>query len=113
MSIPCESYGHAVILKPKGELTEDTLNSLQRAVDHQLENPEVVDIILNVEEVTFMDSMTLEYFLDLKDRLIDKFGCVRFVHCPDSVRKILEVTRLDTDFEIFEDITAAVKAMRV
>ena len=112
MAITAENYGHAVMLNLKGELAEDTLGAFRQVVEHQLENDEVVDVILNMEEVTTMDSAALEYLLDLQDRLSEKFGQVRLAKCEENVRKILEITRLTGEFEVFEDVSEAVKVIR-
>jgi len=109
MNIPVEDYGHAVILKPKGELTEDTLGGFREVVDHQLAEDAVVDVIVDMEEIAFVDSMVLEYLLDLQERLQEKFGQVRFAGCNDNVAKILEMTRLDLVFEVFENTDDAVR----
>ncbi len=111
MNITAESYGHAVILNLKGDLTEDSLGAIQQAVDHQLASKEVIDLVLNLENVPFMDSACLEYLMSLQDRLAERLGQVRLVKCDDNVRKILEITRLDSTFEIFNDPTEAVKAV--
>lgn len=112
MSIPVEDYGHAVILKPKGELTEDTLDSFKEAVDHQLEDEAVIDVIVDMEEIAFIDSNVLEYLLDLQDSLHEKFGQVRLARCDENVTKILEITRLDLVFETFSDTNDAVTVAR-
>lgn len=112
MSIPVEDYGHAVVLKPKGELTEDTLSAFKEVVDHQLEDATVVDVIVDMEEITFVDSIVLEYLLDLQDSLHEKFGQVRLAKCDQNVAKILEMTRLDMVFEVFSDTNDAVRVTR-
>ena len=110
MNVNAESYGHAVILNLKGDLVEDTMATFHQAVDHQLVGKDVVDLVLNLREVPFLDSSALEYLLDLQDRLAERMGQVRLVKCAPEVRTILEITRLDTTFEIFEDIPEALKA---
>lgn len=111
MNISVESYGHAVVLNLKGELTEDALGAFQQAIDHQLEGREVVDVVLNLEQVPFVDSAAMERLLDLQDRLAERLGQVRLLKCDPNVWKILEMTRLDTVFETFEDASEAVKAL--
>jgi len=112
MNIAAENYGHAVMLKPKGDLTEDTLSVFQQAVEHQLENEEIVDVVLDMENVTFVDSMALGYFLDLQDRLGKKLGQVRLARCDPHLHKILEINRLEGQFEVFDDVYEALKVMR-
>lgn len=109
--IAAESYGHAVVLNVSGELTEDNLSALRQAVEHQLSSQEVVDVVLNMSNVSFLDSSTLEYLLDLQDSLAQRLGEVKLVMCDENVRKILEMTRLDSDFQICDDVAEAVKTM--
>ena len=111
MKVIAESYGHAVTLNMEGELTEDTLAAFKQAVDHQLSNEEVVDLVFNLELVPFVDSMALEYLLDLQARLSEKMGQVILAKPDENVRKILEITRLESNFEIFDDIPQAIKAI--
>jgi anti-sigma B factor antagonist len=113
MKVSAESYGHAVILNLKGEISEDDLSLLNQAVEHQLADPEVVDMVLNLEGVPFLDSATLEYMLDLQDRLAERFGQVKLVEVNENVMTILEITRLRSSFEIYADIAEAVKAIQV
>ena len=112
MSVTAESYGHAVILNIKGELTEDSLSAFMQAVDHQLDNgKDIIDLVLNMENVPFIDSAAMEFLLELQDRLMERLGQVKLANCDENVRKILEITRLESTFEICEDITEAVKAI--
>lgn len=112
-TIPVESYGHAVLLRLGGEQNEDVFNVLSQTVDHELEHKDVVDVVFEMSEVTFMDSAILEYFLDLQDRLAERFGRVRLANCSTNVLKILEITRTRNEFDIFEDIDSAVKSMNL
>jgi len=112
MNITAESYGHAVALNLKGELTEDTLPIFDKAVDHQLADEQVVDVLLNLEEVTFIDSLMLERLLDLQDKLAERLGQVRLVKPDENVHKILEITRLTKVFEMYDNLTDAVKVVR-
>lgn len=113
MNITAESYGHAVILNLKGDLTEDSVRAFMQVIDHHLGDEYVVDVILNMELVPLVDSAGLECLLDLQDRLAQKFGQVKLVACDTNVRKILEITRLTPSFEILNDVAEAVKAIRV
>ena len=112
MNIQAESYGHAVILILEGELTVDSLEAFKQTVDHQLGGKEVIDLVLNMEKVPFVDSAVLEYLLDLQELLTERLGRVKFVKADESVRKILEITRLESTFEVLDEISSAVKVMQ-
>jgi stage II sporulation protein AA (anti-sigma F factor antagonist) len=111
MQIKVESYGHAVILICKGEMTVDALESLGHEVDRQL--PEsVTDLVFNLAEVTFVDSAGLEYLLDLQDRLAERLGQVTLTNLDENVTKIFEMTRLRGSFQVCKDVSEAVKAIQ-
>ena len=88
------------------------IDDLREAVDRQLESEDGIDVLLNLEKVPFVDSAALEYLLDLQDRLAQRLGQVKLVRPDENVRKILEMTRLLTAFEVFDDVAEAVKAIR-
>jgi len=109
MTVHAESYGHAVILIVEGELTVDSLEAFKKAVEHQLESKEVIDLAIDLEKVPFIDSAALEYLLDLQELLAERLGQVKLVRPDVNTRKILEITRLESAFEIFADVAEAVK----
>lgn len=113
MNVLAETYGHTVMLHLKGELTEDSLSAFRQSVDHALEAKDVIDLVLDLEAVPFLDSPALEYLMDLQDKLAERLGQVKFVAPDENVRKILEMTRLASVFETFGDISEAVKAIQV
>ena len=112
MNISAESYGHAVMLNVDGELTEDSLAAFLQTVNHQLENKEVIDLAINMEAVPFVDSAALACLLDLQDRLAERLGQVKLVRLNESIEGILRITRLRAQFEVYDDCTEAVKAIR-
>jgi len=112
MNITAESYGHAVILNIKGEVTEDALAAIHKVVEHQLEGKEVIDLVLNLEHVPFVDSAALEYLLDLNEKLAERLGQVKLAKPDENIRKIMEITRLESTFEVFDDLSMAVKAVQ-
>ncbi len=111
MNIAAESYGQAVVLILKGEFNADTLEAFNVAVEHQLTDATVRDIVLNLEGVPFIDSAALESTLTLQQRLLERMGQVKLLKADANVRKILEITRLDACFECFEDSDKAVKTL--
>ena len=111
MQITAESYGQAVILNCKGELTADSLEAFRRAVEHQLAGEQVRDLVLNFEEVPFLDSAALEYLLALQATLADRLGQVKLARLDENLRKILEITRLESAFERYDDLSEAVRTV--
>ena len=112
MNIQAESYGHVVMLILEGELTEDSLGVFRKAVEHQLGGKEVIDLALNLEKVPFVDSAALEYLLDLQEILAERLGQIKLVKPGENIRKILEITRLESVFEVYADVPEAVKVVQ-
>lgn len=112
MNIAAETYGRAVVVNVKGEMTEDALSALQEIVERNLAHSEITDVILNMAEALSIDSATLEYLLDLHDKLAEDLGMVKFANCDENILKILEMTRLSREFELFDDVEKAIKSAR-
>ena len=121
MKITEENYGQATLLICSGEMTADSLDAFRAAVEQiehrfgdrtdQPDGADAGDLVLNLEDVPFVDSAGLEYLLDLQERFAEKLGRVKLTNLNENVAKILEVTRLDNTFERFENVSEAVKTM--
>lgn len=110
MNITAETHGHAVILNLEGELNEDSLSAFDSAVHHYFAEREAVDLVLNLAKVPFVDSAALERMLDLRDGLQESLGELKLARPDENVRKILELTRLDCTFGVYDDVPEAVNA---
>ncbi|NQU76983.1 MAG: STAS domain-containing protein [Planctomycetes bacterium] len=110
MEIKAEQYGRAVILRGRGELTEEGLAPFAEEVNRQLAG-DVLDVILDLSEVAFMDSVWLEYLLGLRESLSKKQGHLTLCGPGDNIAKILESTRLDGRFETVGDAVEAIGAV--
>ncbi len=113
MKISVENYHHASLLIIDGEMVSEELDSLKEAVSHELAQADVVDIVLDLGDASFVDSATFEYLLDVEDQLVERLGQVKLANCNETVEKILEMTRLDKEFEIFSSVDDAIKTMTV
>ncbi|HET6428453.1 MAG TPA: STAS domain-containing protein [Phycisphaerae bacterium] len=111
MNVTVETYGQSIVLNCKGELTADSLDAFRNAVEHQLTEDQVRDLVLNFEQVPFVDSAGLEYLMELQEKLSERLGQVKLARLDENVSKIMEITRLDSAFDRFDDINQAVKAM--
>ena len=66
-------------------------------------------LVLDIKAVPFIDSVGLEYLLDLRDRISAESGTLKLVNIDENVSKILEITQLDIAFERFDDLSQAIK----
>jgi anti-anti-sigma factor len=110
MEIKVEQYGHASVLRCKGEITEDTAQALKQEVEAQLA-AKATDIVLDLAEVPFVDSVGLEAMLGLRDELVKQSGQLTLAGVRDNLAKILEITRLEAAFDTVSDCLEAVKGV--
>lgn len=111
MNISYEHYGHVTVMALKGEFTADDVENFTKVAD-ELAQKDVRDFVVDLENVPFVDSAALETMLELRDRVSEKLGMVKLAGGDENVTKILELTRLNHQFETHTDIIEAVKSFR-
>jgi len=111
MNVRCEDYDHVTVVALSGELNADTVENVRKHIDQRIEN-KVRFFVLDLEQMTYVDSKGLELLLWLQEQCDERLGQVRLNKPDETCRKILQVTRLDGRFDIFDDVTEAVKTMR-
>jgi anti-anti-sigma factor len=111
MKYSFDDHGPTSVLTISGELMHDQVDALRRVCLERLGRG-VQNIVLNLEHLTMADSAALEFLLWLRDELSTRHGQMRLVRMDHTVRKILEITRLEKKFEAHESIEAAAKTLR-
>lgn len=111
MNIRCEDYDHVSVLALTGELTGDSTDGLRKTVEQRLDR-KVRFFVIDLQQTTFVDSKGLEALLWIQDQCDERLGQVRLCNPDETCAKILQVTRLDGRFDVFADVTEAVKTMR-
>jgi anti-sigma B factor antagonist len=67
-------------------------------------------IILNLGEVTYLDSVGLSSVVAGYTSSRNAGGALKLLHLPRGVHQLLQITRLSTVFEIYEDLASAVES---
>jgi anti-anti-sigma factor len=111
MNIRCEDYDHVTVVGVTGELNAETAENFRKQIETRLER-KVRFFVVDLEHTTFIDSKGLESLLWVQEQCDEQLGQVRLCKPDDTCRKILNVTRLDGRFDVFSDVTEAVKTMR-
>lgn len=103
MIIQTRSVGDIGILDFSGKITlgEGTM-SVRKAVRSVLENG-TKNIILNLQEVNYIDSSGLGELMRTYSSINDAGGRLKLLHVTNRIRELLEVAKLVTFFEIFDD----------
>ena len=111
MNVTHENYGHVTVLSLRGEFTADDVENFSRAVKDRQEH-DARDFVIDLEKTPFVDSAALERLLDLRAEAQERLGAVKLAGPDENVTKILQMTRLDQQFETFDELIEAVKSFR-
>jgi anti-sigma B factor antagonist len=69
-------------------------------------------ILVNMANVSYMDSSGFGTLLGATKRVRPDGGSVNLIGCNDAICRMLKITRLNTIFGLFEDEDAAIQAVR-
>lgn len=106
MNLPTEIFGDVLVVHAPEELSEEQSHTFQKFVLAQ----ERVKVVVDLDSVESLDSAGLESLLDIQDELQASQGDVKVISANSVNRKILEITRLDQQFEVFDSVIDAVKS---
>ena len=100
------------VLELKGRLTvNDGVPELRGKVKDLLEEGEH-QIILNLHGVNYMDSTGVDCLVSSYTTAIKQGGAVKFSCLSDRVHRLLDITRLLTVFDTYDDETQAVASFK-
>ena len=96
-----------MVVAVAGEVDATTVVDLHTVFD-DLVNRGVQNYAIDLSRVTFMDSSGLAALARLYKRIRIGHGDVRLCSLPPEMRRIIELTRFDRVFDIFDTREAAV-----
>ena len=111
MPLKCDELGHVCVIAVGAEVTSVEAAELQGAVGQSLAAARAVNFVIDFERARFIGSDGLEALLAIRRRCQERRGQVMLAALDDNCRKILQITRLDHQFECHRDVAAALKAV--
>ena len=109
MKIKTQNYGDVTVVELYGELTGDFTEQFQGVVTTTAEESKL-GVILDMCNVGFIDSEGLEQLLWARDYCNEQNCQLRLAGLDESCAKILEITRLDSEFDQYSELAEAVKS---
>src|SRR5688572_18950816 len=106
MKLPTEVFGDVVVIHTPEELGADTAHQLEKFLTSQ----ERSNVIVDLDGSETIDSGGLEAILNAQEALRALHGDLKISTSNSANRKILEITRLDEQIEVFETVIDAVKS---
>jgi anti-sigma B factor antagonist len=106
MKLPTEVFGDVVVVHTPEELSDD----LKAQIEDFITTLDRRKVIIDLNGTESIDSSGLEALLKVQDMLRTDQGDLKISTNNKINRKILEVTRLDEQLEVFESVIEAVKS---
>lgn len=101
-----------MLLDLRGRITLGPETEALRTKLKELLNAGYKHILLNLGEVTYLDSVGLSSLVSGFTSARNMGGDLKLLHLPRGVAQLLQITRLSTVFEIYEDLSAAVSSFK-
>jgi len=109
MTTTAEKYGDVTVISVESEFSGDTVSQFRRVAEERLAG-EQQWFILDFEKTVSMDSAALEALLWFRDEVEGRTGLVKVCGLDDTCAKVFELTRFDRKFEVFGELTEAMKS---
>ena len=105
-----DSSGISVI-RVAGEVDIYTAPDLRYLVNQTIDSG-AKDLVIDMSEVTYMDSSGFGTLLGATKRLRPDGGSIGLAACSEAIERMLRITRLDTIFGVFSRVDEAVDAAK-
>ncbi|HUW20804.1 MAG TPA: STAS domain-containing protein [Sedimentisphaerales bacterium] len=109
MRIRSQDYNDVTVVALQGELDSDLGELLRNTVTDIIAGSKL-RIVLDMSAVGFIDSKGLEELLWLRDYCNQNKCGLRLAGLDENCAKILEMTRLENEFERYVELAEAVKS---
>ena len=108
MEITVRDEGHATLVRMSGELDAVTSPRLSEELDRLLADGRR-RLVLDLEEVTLIDSSGLSALVRLLKQVRAQAGRLALAALQPSVRRVFDLTRLALSFDLYDDVAAALR----
>lgn len=109
MKINHQKYNNVIVVEVLGEFLEEYCKLFQDTMI-ELIKKDVVGIVLDMSKAPFIDSSSLGMLLWLRDYCHDNKSQLKLAGIDNNIKKILEITRLDSKLDCYEELNEAVKS---
>ena len=109
MKIRTQDYNDVTVVELQGEFDGDSAELLQNAITDIIAKRKA-GIVLDMSGVGFIDGRGLEQMLWSRDYCNENKREFRLAGLDENLVKILEVTRLENEFDRYAELAEAVKS---
>ncbi len=109
MRIKTQDYNNITVVELQGDLDGDFVELFQNTITDIIAAHKA-GIVLDMSGVGFIDSQGLEKLLWSRDYCNENKSEIRLAGLDENCAKILEITRLENEFDRYAELTEAVKS---
>ena len=109
MKINTQDYNDVTVVELQGELDGD-IGELFRSTISEIIAREKAGLVLDMSGIGFIDSQGLEQLLWARDYCNENRCELRLAGLDENCLKIMEITRLEGEFEHYVELAKAVKS---
>ncbi len=109
MKIEQHKHGAVSVVKPVGPLAGEDGGAV-RDLLLELRGRSLGRMLLDLSAVPLVDSQGLESLLDVTEELAMSGHALKVCGVREIVREVLELTELAPSFELFDDVSSAVRS---
>jgi anti-anti-sigma factor len=109
MRIKTQDYNGVTVVELQGEMDHDFVELFQQTITETVTRDRT-GIVVDMSAVGFIDSKGLEQLLWSRDYCDENKCEFRLAGLDENCTKILEITRLDGQFDCYAELAEAVKS---
>ena len=110
MNVNIQDYSNVMVFKLEGVLSVEATESLQANITQMVASQRKA-IVFDMTDVQFIDSQGLDLLLWVRDYCRLSLVQFRLSGLDDNCQKILEITRLNREFNCSNEVIEAVKSL--
>jgi anti-anti-sigma factor len=107
-----EVIDKVIILKLKGDLDMYTLPFAKEKIKELLEKKKFSKLVLDLEEMDYIDSSGLGFFIGTLKKLRDHGGDLKLINLNSYIKGIFRLIQLDYVVEVCENKEEALKKLK-
>jgi anti-sigma B factor antagonist len=109
MRIRKQDHNDMTMIELQGELDHESVETLKSTITETI-STQKSGIVLDMQGIDFIDSAGLEQLLWAKDYCDENHCQLRITSLNEDCQKILELTRLQSEFDCYAELAEAVKS---
>ena len=101
-----------VTLREITSLDDEDLDAELSGVEHRLDQPDVKNLVVDLGDVSYLESCTLNTIVSLWKRVRNRNGKMALCNVSELAREILQVANLDSVWPVLDSRDEALSTVR-